>query len=101
MVSSSSITGSKKSLRDTSFKYFDKISKISKDLGIYNNVPELLSVSLGSNETTLLNLTNAYCIFINGGKKVKPILISRIQDRRGNTIFNSEERNCKNKKKHF
>ena len=75
---------------------FDKISKISKDLGIYNNVPELLSVSLGSNETTLLNLTNAYCIFINGGKKVKPILISRIQDRRGNTIFNSEERNCKN-----
>ena len=75
---------------------FNKISKISKDLGIYDNVPELLSVSLGSNETTLLNLTNAYCIFINGGKKVKPILISRIQDRRGKTIFNSEKRNCKN-----
>ncbi len=74
---------------------FDKISKISKDLGIYETVPELLSVSLGSNETTLLKLTNAYCIFVNGGKKVKPILISRIQDRRGKTIFNSEERNCK------
>ena len=74
---------------------FNKISKISKDLGIYDNVPELLSVSLGSNETTLLNLTNAYCIFINGGKKVTPILISRIQDRRGKTIFNSEKRNCK------
>ena len=74
---------------------FNKISKISKDLGIYDNVPELLSVSLGSNETTLLNLTNAYCTFINGGKKVKPILISRIQDRRGKTIFNSEKRNCK------
>ena len=75
---------------------FDKISKISKDLGIYKNVPELLSVSLGSNETTLLKLTNAYCIFINGGKKVKPILISRIQDRRGKTIYNAEKRNCKN-----
>ena len=74
---------------------FNKISSISKDLGIYKNVPELLSVSLGSNETTLLNLTNAYCIFINGGKKVKPILISRIQDRRGKTIFNSETRNCR------
>ena len=74
---------------------FDKISKISKDLGIYETVPELLSVSLGSNETTLLKLTNAYCIFVNGGKKVKPILISRIQDRRGKTIFNSEESNCK------
>ena len=74
---------------------FNKISKISKDLGIYEKVPELLSVSLGSNETTLLKLTNAYCIFINGGKKVKPILISRIQDRRGKTIFNSEKRSCK------
>ncbi len=74
---------------------FNKISKISKDLGIYENVPELLSVSLGSNETTLLKLTNAYCIFINGGKKVKPILISRIQDRRGKTIYNSEKRSCK------
>ena len=36
---------------------FEKISKISKDLGVYDNVPELLSVSLGSNETTLLKIT--------------------------------------------
>ena len=73
---------------------FKKISKISKDLGVYDSVPELLSVSLGSNETTLLKLTNAYCTFINGGKKVRPILINRIQDRRGQTIFNSDNRNC-------
>ena len=49
---------------------FEKISKISKDLGVYDNVPELLSVSLGSNETTLLKITNAYCTFVNGGKKL-------------------------------
>ena len=73
---------------------FKKISNISKTLGVYEDVPELLSVSLGSNETTLLKLTNAYCTFINGGKKVRPILISRIQNRRGKTIFNSEKRNC-------
>jgi len=73
---------------------FEKISNISKSLGVYKKVPELLSVSLGSNETTLLNLTNAYCTFINGGKKVNPILITRIQDRRGKTIFNSEKRTC-------
>ncbi len=73
---------------------FDKISHVSKSLGVYDNVPELLSVSLGSNETTLLKLTNAYCVFINGGKKVNPILINRIQDRRGKTIFNSEKRSC-------
>ena len=39
-------------------------------------------------------LWNAYCTFINGGKKVNPILITRIQDRRGKTIFNSEKRTC-------
>ena len=73
---------------------FKTISDISKSLGVYENVPELLSVSLGSNETTLLKLTSAYCTFINGGKKINPVLINRIQDRRGKTIFNSEKREC-------
>ena len=73
---------------------FDKISKTSVDLGVYENVPELLSVSLGSKETTLLKLTNAYCTFVNGGKKITPILINRIQNRRGKTIYNSETRIC-------
>ena len=73
---------------------FDKISKITKDLGIYKNIPEVLSVSLGSAETTLIKLTNAYCSFINGGKKVTPIFIDRIQDRRGKTIFKADKRIC-------
>ncbi len=72
----------------------NKILKLSKDLNIYQDIPELLSVSLGSAETTLLNITAAYATFANGGYKVKPILIDRIQDRRGKTIFNSEKRKC-------
>jgi penicillin-binding protein 1A len=71
-----------------------KILKLSKDLDIYNEIPELLSVSLGSAETTLLQITNAYSTFVNGGKKINPILIDRIQDRRGKTIYNSEKREC-------
>ena len=74
---------------------FKKISKITKDFGIYDDVPELLSVSLGAAETTLVKLTNAYCTFVNGGKKVTPIFIDRIQDRRGKTIFNADKRKCK------
>jgi len=73
---------------------FNKISKITNSFGIYNDVPELLSVSLGSAETTLIQLTNAYCTFVNGGKKVTPIFIDRIQDRRGKTIFNADKRKC-------
>ena len=71
-----------------------KILQLSQALNIYNEIPELLSVSLGSAETTLLNITNAYATFVNGGKKIKPILIERIQDRRGKTIFNSDNREC-------
>ena len=73
-----------------------KILKLSKDLDIYDEIPELMSVSLGSAETSLLNITSAYSTFINGGKKIKPILIDRIQDRRGKTIFNSDKRECIN-----
>ena len=73
-----------------------KIVSFSKQLGIYNNPSELLSISLGSAETTLLKLTSAYCSFVNGGKLINPIMIDRIQDSKGNTIFNNEKRKCLN-----
>ena len=72
----------------------ETISKIVNNLEIYEDIPELLSVALGSAETTLVQLTNAYCTFANGGKKVNPIFIDRIQDRRGKTIFNADKRKC-------
>ena len=68
----------------------DKIINFSKKLNIYENPDELMSVSLGSAETTLLNITSAYCSFVNGGKLVTPIIIDRIQDSEGNTIYNNE-----------
>ena len=73
-----------------------KIVDLSKNLGIYENPNELLSISLGSAETTLLKLTSAYCSFVNGGKLVKPKLIDRIQDSEGNTIYKTEDRFCDN-----
>jgi penicillin-binding protein 1A len=74
----------------------EKIIKFSKDLNIYENPEKLLSISLGSAETTLLKLTSAYSVFVNGGKLVEPILIDRIQDSEGKTIFNNEKRKCIN-----
>ena len=73
-----------------------KIINLSRKLGIYENPNELLSISLGSAETTLLKLTSAYCSFVNGGKLVNPKLIDRIQDSEGNTIFKTEDRYCEN-----
>ena len=73
-----------------------KIVNFSEQIGIYDNPSELLSISLGSAETTLLRLTSAYCSFVNGGKLINPIMIDRIQDSEGNTIFNNEKRKCLN-----
>ena len=73
----------------------DKIAEFSKKLNIYDNPEQLISISLGSAETTLLKLTSAYCSFVNGGKLIEPILVDRIQDSEGVTIYNSEKRACK------
>ena len=72
----------------------NKITSLSKKLKIYENPDELMSISLGSAETTLLKLTSAYGTFLNGGKHVDPVFIDRIQDSTGKTIFNSEKRKC-------
>ena len=72
----------------------EKIADFAKNLNIYENPEKLLSLSLGSSETTLIKLTNAYCSFVNGGKLIYPRFIDRIQDSEGNTIYNSENREC-------
>jgi penicillin-binding protein 1A len=72
----------------------DKILNLSNKLEIYDDIPELLSVSLGAAETSLISLTAAYASFVNGGEKIKPTLIHRIQDRRGKTIFKLENKTC-------
>ena len=72
----------------------EEVLSLSKKLNIYEEIPELLSVSLGSAETTLISLTSAYAPFVNGGKKIEPELISRIQDRRGKTIFQKQSTKC-------
>ncbi len=74
----------------------DQLASFSKKLNIYQDPEELLSISLGSAETTLLNLTSAYSSFVNGGKLISPIIIDRIQDSEGNTIINNENRKCSN-----
>ena len=74
----------------------DEITNFSKELGIYDNPEKLISISLGSAETTLLKLTSAYSSFVNGGKLVYPILIDRLQDSEGNTVLNNEKRTCMN-----
>jgi penicillin-binding protein 1A len=66
----------------------------AKRFNITDSMPEQLSMALGSGETTLLRLTTAYAMLVNGGKRVTPTLIDRVQDRNGKTIFRHDTRAC-------
>ena len=71
-----------------------KILDFSEKVGIYKKPLNILSFSLGSEETTLLNLTNAYSIFVNGGRIVQPSLIDYVQDQTGKTIYKKKSYVC-------
>jgi len=72
----------------------DKVSATAEAFGIVDKFPQNLSSALGSEVTTVLRLTTAYAQLVNGGRKLTPVLVDRIQDRNGKTIFRSDERPC-------
>ena len=70
------------------------IGEYAKRFGVYDNLPPYLSFALGAGETTLLRMVGAYAMFDNGGRKIQPTLIDRIQDRYGHTIYKHDSREC-------
>jgi len=72
----------------------EKVVEVAARFNITKDMPNLLSMSLGAGETTLMDLTAAYGMIVNGGKKIEPTLIDRIQDRNGKTIFKNDARVC-------
>lgn len=72
----------------------DVVSAYAERFGVYENMPQLLSYSLGAGETTLFKMVAAYGMFANGGIRVEPTLVDRVQDRYGNTIYRHDQRMC-------
>lgn len=70
------------------------VAEYARRFGIYDDMPQVLAMSLGAGETTVLRMTAGYSIIANGGRKIKPTLIDRIQDRYGKTIYRHDERQC-------
>lgn len=71
-----------------------KVAELSERLGIMDKMSPVLAMSLGAGETTVMKLVAAYGMLANGGKQMNPILIDRVQDRHGKTIYTSDKRNC-------
>ena len=71
------------------------IGEYARRFGVYDSLPPYLSFALGAGETTLLRMVGAYAMFDNGGRKIQPTLIDRIQDRYGHTIYKHDSRECR------
>jgi penicillin-binding protein 1A len=72
----------------------DVVAEYAERFGVYENMNQYLSASLGSEETTLFKLVAAYSMFANGGERVEPTLVDRVQDRFGNTVYRHDARTC-------
>ncbi len=72
----------------------EKVKEYAERFGVVDNLQPQISMALGAGETTLLRMTTAYAMIVNGGKRVIPTLIDRIQDRNGQTIYRHDGRNC-------
>jgi len=70
------------------------IADYAKRFGVYDELPPYLSYALGAGETTVMRMVTAYSMFDNGGRRVIPTLVDRIQDRYGHTIYKHDQREC-------
>jgi penicillin-binding protein 1A len=72
----------------------DVVAGYAERFGVYDKAPRNYAMVLGAGETTVMRMTAAYAMIVNGGKKITPTIIDRIQDRHGRTIFRADNRPC-------
>ncbi|RVV99833.1 penicillin-binding protein 1A [Mesobaculum littorinae] len=72
----------------------DTVARYAERFGVYDNMGRYLANALGSEETTLFKMVAAYAMFANGGERVEPTLVDRVQDRYGTTLYNHDQRDC-------
>jgi penicillin-binding protein 1A len=72
----------------------DIVAEYAEKFRVYDNMGRVLANSLGADETTLYKMVAAYAMFANGGERVEPTLVDRVQDRYGNTVYRHDQRVC-------
>jgi penicillin-binding protein 1A len=72
----------------------DVVADYAERFGVYDDMNEFLANSLGAQETTLFKMVAAYAMFANGGERVEPTLVDRVQNRRGETVYRHDRRSC-------
>lgn len=72
------------------------VADYAEKFGVYEDMNPFLANSLGAQETTLFKMVAAYAMFANGGERVEPTLVDRVQDRFGKAIYRHDQRQCEN-----
>ena len=72
----------------------DVVGSYAERFGVYDDLEPVLANALGSQETTLYQMVSAYAMFANGGERVQPTLVDRVQDRYGRTVYRHDQRIC-------
>ena len=72
----------------------DVVGSYAERFGVYDDLSPVLANALGSQETTLYQMVSAYAMFANGGERVQPTLVDRVQDRYGRTVYKHDQRIC-------
>jgi penicillin-binding protein 1A len=72
----------------------DKVSEMAKRFGVVDNLPPYPAMALGAGETTALRMAAGYAQIVNGGKRLTPTVIDRVQDKNGTTVFKHDIRPC-------
>ncbi|MEH6833819.1 MULTISPECIES: penicillin-binding protein 1A [Falsihalocynthiibacter] len=72
----------------------ETVAAYAERFGVYDHMNAFLANSLGAEETTLFKMVAAYAMFANGGERVEPTLVDRVQDRWGNTVYRHDQRTC-------
>lgn len=72
----------------------EKVVEVVKRFGVNDDPKRIYSLVLGSTETSVLRLATAYSMMVNGGKRISPAMIEKIQDRDGKTIYRRDKRDC-------
>lgn len=74
----------------------ETVARYAEEFGVYDPMNPFLANALGAQETTLFKMVAAYAMFANGGERVEPTLVDRVQDRFGRTIYRHDTRVCEN-----
>jgi penicillin-binding protein 1A len=80
------------SVNTVSARLMDKVGprpviNLARKMGITSYLPRVPSIALGTPDISLLEMVGAYSTFANKGIYVKPIMITRIEDKNGTVLF--------------